>query len=105
MKNHSFLIVDDDPAIRGFVERSLRSTGATQIFQGKTGESCVAMAEQEHPDLIILDVRMPGANGLTILRLLKECTSTRDIPVLIATGEIDFRPVCDDQHAAAVLPK
>lgn len=64
------LIADDENPARRTLREYLRQLGATTIFEAPDGNTAVALANRERPDLIFLDIVMPGANGLDVLRRL-----------------------------------
>ena len=86
LKTAKILIVDDEPPVRRFIESSLRSVGYEQILFGTSGSAVPSLAFNERPDLIIMDVMMPGGNGLKALRILRHAKDTADIPVIITSG-------------------
>jgi DNA-binding response OmpR family regulator len=79
------LTIDDDPEIRDMISFVLRDKGYT-ISTADKGAQGLAKAQQESPDLIILDLTMPDMDGLEVLTQLKTSPRTRPIPVLILTG-------------------
>jgi len=84
------LLVDDEPHILQFLELGLRNEG----FDVKTafdGESAMAAAYGYRPHVIILDIMMPGTDGLTVCRRLKEEEADIAIIMLTAKDEIDDR--------------
>ncbi len=87
MKRPHILLVDDDRDIVRGVSIRLRAAGfdITSAYDGMTG---VAAAESTQPDAIVLDIRMPGMDGLSALARLRERDSTRHIPVLILTANV-----------------
>lgn len=80
------LIVDDDAGIRGLVDTTLRSDDH-QIFQAENGEKAIEIARAEKPDLIIMDITMPGViDGLEATRILKNDTETKNCQIIMLTG-------------------
>ena len=78
--------VEDDANIRQLVVYTLESTG----FQAKgfeDGKSFLAAIEREQPELVILDIMLPGMDGMEILKRLKQSPRTREIPVVMATAK------------------
>ena len=79
-------IVDDDSTIRDIEVYTLNSTG----FEAKSFASGAPMFEAlktERPDLIVLDIMMPGDDGITILKKLRGNPTTKDIPIIMATAK------------------
>ncbi|MDR7275269.1 response regulator transcription factor [Catenuloplanes atrovinosus] len=79
------LVADDDEDVRALVEFTLESAGYRVIMTGD-GLSALSLAVQHRPQLILLDVVMPGLNGLDICYELRAKPRTTDIPVLILSG-------------------
>ncbi len=79
------LIVDGDIAFRGSLSVFIKSLGH-EVFEAATGLDALEKASSTHPDLIIMDVRLPGMNGDEVTRQLKKTLSTRHIPIVINTG-------------------
>ena len=81
------LVIDDDPAIVQLLIRWLHAEGfrVTWAEDGLTG---LSIAEKYRPDAVILDLGLPGTDGLTICREIKARLSTGDTPVLIITGKM-----------------
>jgi CheY-like chemotaxis protein len=80
------LVVDDEPAVRRFIELALRNAGYEDLLFCHTGTPVPFIARSERPGLIIMDVMMAGGNGMRALRKLKQCELTRDIPVILTSG-------------------
>lgn len=104
LKSKKILIVDDQPSMRRFVEAIFRNAGVTAFLAGENGTEALELALQESPDLIVMDMSMPNGNGLTMLRRLKQDTTTANIPVIIISAG-DFRQMTDESGAVAVLVK
>ena len=77
------LIVDDDPAIRGFLRRGLRLEGY-DVIEATSGEDAVALTRDARPDLLVLDWMMPGMDGPEILRRVR--ASGSGVPVIFFSG-------------------
>jgi two-component system chemotaxis response regulator CheY len=70
--NGKILLVDDEPHIRKFVGLLLKQLGSPTIIEAANGQEALALYQQERPDLVLLDVNMPGLDGLATLRKLRE---------------------------------
>ena len=79
------LVVDDDPVIRQSIARLLHGLGH-QVVTAATGPDALARAAAHPPDLVLLDLDMPGMSGLDVCRRLKTDPATRLTPVLVLTG-------------------
>lgn len=78
------MLVDDEPDIL-LVERTILKKEGHEIIEVESGEECLERLETEKPDMILLDVMMPGIGGWETGKLIKENESTRDIPVIMLT--------------------
>jgi signal transduction histidine kinase/CheY-like chemotaxis protein len=99
------LIVDDEEISRYVLRQHLMAPEHV-IWEAASGDEAMAVARAEHPDVVCLDLMMPGADGHDVLRRLKGDPATRDIPVVVVTS----RPLDDAVRrgltpAAGVLPK
>lgn len=84
MSIQRILIVDDSPVERHILTELLTAKGY-HISTATDGAQGIEMAQQEKPDLIIMDVVMPGINGFQATRTLNRDAATRDIPVILCT--------------------
>jgi signal transduction histidine kinase/DNA-binding response OmpR family regulator/CHASE3 domain sensor protein len=112
------LVVEDEPTIAQVIRRYLER-GGYQVTVAATGEDGLRAARTQRPDLITLDVMLPGADGLTVLEWLKSDEATADIPVVLLSilpddgrgrllGAIDYlnKPVTEEtllQHVGSIL--
>ena len=80
----TILVVDDSPTERYFLTDLLRKNGF-DVVSAETGEDGVAKAKLEKPDLILMDVVMPGLNGFQATRMLSRDPATQAIPVIMCT--------------------
>jgi len=78
------LIVDDDPSIRNLVSRYLGKAGFI-VLEAENGTQGIEIAEKETPNVIILDVMMPGTDGWNVLEYLKSSSELSGIPVIMLT--------------------
>jgi len=79
------LVVDDEIEIRDMLGIFLKEQGYEAIL-ASNGEDAVELAEKENPVVILLDILMPGMDGIEICKRLKAKEKTRFIPVIIATA-------------------
>ncbi|MFA7270820.1 MAG: response regulator [Sterolibacterium sp.] len=80
------LLVDDAPASLQLLTRLLEEAGYV-VRQAPSGKLALWTIESKHPDLILLDVKMPGTDGFEVCRLLKANPATRDIPVIFLSAQ------------------
>ena len=84
------LIVDDEPSVIGSITRVLANTGWKLSLDSATnGYDALVRIGAEVPELVILDVVMPGMNGKDILRSIKEGRQTKNTKILVVTGYPD----------------
>ena len=81
----TILIVDDEREIRELLRYNLERQGY-QVLTAQDGEEGLSRIFATHPDLVLLDLLLPGLNGLEVLRELRQEPSTRDLPVLLLTA-------------------
>jgi excisionase family DNA binding protein len=86
--NPLVLIVDDDPGLRSFLRTNLELDGCEVREASSADEGLVALEEQS-PDLILLDVMMPGVDGWEMLRLVRERHGVDSIPVVMFSGKAE----------------
>lgn len=82
------LIVEDEPDIQELLSYNLRQAGF-EITTAEEGEVALRLAEQSPPDLVVLDLMLPGMDGLELCRLLKQRDSLRRVPVLMLTAKTE----------------
>ncbi|QEL66456.1 type IV pilus response regulator [Oryzomicrobium terrae] len=80
------LVVDDSPTERAFLTEILTKAGY-QIVTAENGEEGITKAKSEHPDLVLMDVVMPGLNGYQATRTLTRDEDTKNIPVIVCTSK------------------
>ena len=90
------LVVDDEPDARIFLKTVLADAGA-QVLEAEDGEEALDMARKEKPDLITLDLSMPGKDGVETFSDLRRDSDIAEIPVCVITGHPEFRKVIYDR--------
>lgn len=101
LRSNAVLIVDDTPANIGVLRNILEGEGY-QIFAATSGPLALKVAQQTPPDLILLDVMMPGMDGFETCRQLKACAQTRDVPVIFVTARTETEDIVEGFLAGAV---
>jgi ribonuclease P protein subunit RPR2 len=79
------LLVDDDPGLRALLRTTFEAVDV-QLEEADNASSAVAALEGAQPDVVVLDVRMPGMDGLELCRRLKADPATSDVAVVLLTG-------------------
>lgn len=89
-KQQQILVVDDERTIREVVRRYLELEGF-QVTEAETGTQALQYVEEQQPDLIVLDIMLPGVDGLTITRRIRATAdyATEDIPIIFLTARTE----------------
>ncbi len=106
MPKRTLLIVDDHDVLRGLLETQLQEWfDDIQVRSAADGETAVKMAEDLHPDLVIMDITLPGMNGIEATRQIKKKLS--DTPVVIlSVHELEaYQEDARNAGANAFVPK
>lgn len=82
MNKRTVLVVDDHHDTRELLVLSMTRAGFN-VAEAATGHEAVAEAKAHHPDLILLDLSLPGVSGDQVIELLKTDAATREIPVIV----------------------
>jgi len=83
----SIAIVDDNPDAARLIRRILQAKGSYQIYEAHNGRDGLALIQNQHPDLVVLDLMMPEMDGFAVLDVLRADQATRDIPVIVITAK------------------
>lgn len=81
------LIVDDSPAEHHLLKGMLSELSFASIIEAENGEEGVKMAEENHPDLILMDVVMPGINGFQATKKIVSIDSLKNTPIIMCTSK------------------
>ena len=87
MANELILVVEDNDKNRKLVRAVLTFKGY-DIIEAETGEEGVRLAQERHPSLILMDIRLPGIDGIEALRQLRAEEATREIPIMAMTASV-----------------
>lgn len=80
------LVVDDEKALQRLMLMRLEQLGYAVAVAGNSEEALAAVAGKKRFDLLVLDIRMPGMNGINLANKLRELPQTRAVPILFVTG-------------------
>ena len=86
MEIKKILIVDDSPTERHVLSEMLTSAGY-EVIASDSGEDSIVKAKAMHPDLILMDVIMPGLNGFQATRAISRDEATKHIPIIMCTSK------------------
>ena len=98
MQTSRVLIIDDDAGVRGVLKAMLQRAGY-DVLEAANGAEGLERAHALRPDLVLLDIEMPGMNGFDVCSLMQGDTNLRRVPVVIMTG----RPVAGVPARAAAV--
>lgn len=104
MMSESILIVDDQFGIRVLLSEVLQKEGYT-TFQAANGVQAIEIAKNHAPDLVLLDMKIPGMDGIEILKRLKEYDSAIAVIIMTAYGELDMIQQAKDLGALTHFAK
>jgi two-component system response regulator AtoC len=97
-QSYRMLVIDDDPGLRDYLE-ALASNRGYQVFTAATGEEAIQSLEESRPDLVTLDLVLPGMDGLETLRRIKE--RLPEVPVVMLSGHGQARNIVEAMKLGA----
>jgi len=100
MAKKKILIIDDEKDFLLMLEKRLSAEGYS-VLTADNGKDAITIAKSKSPDLIILDVIMPGMKGDEVAEKLKEHTSTKSIPVIFLTAILEKTEEYKEDHIIA----
>ena len=95
------LIADDEKDVRNLVRFAFERRGF-EVVEAADGSEALTIANQESPDLIILDAMMPGISGYEASRRLKKAEATKEIPIVFLSAKGQTYEVAEGLEAGAV---
>ena len=101
------LLVDDDQNIRFVAQMSLEGLTNWEVIAAESGEDALKKVDEKTPDVILLDMMMPGMDGPTTFAKLKEKPSLSKVPVIFMTAKVQTHEIESYRHlgAAGVITK
>lgn len=93
------LLIDDEPDIREVTQIVLESVGGLRVTCASRGQEGLELAWRSQPDLILLDVMMPGMSGLEVIEQLRQDPRSAETPVVFMTAKVQQREI--DSYLAA----
>lgn len=94
------LIADDEPGVRSLVRMTLESD-TYEILEARDGDEALMLALEHQPELMLLDVAMPGLSGFEVCRALKEQESTSEMTVIMLTARSQQADLAAGESAGA----
>lgn len=104
MQGKKVLIVDDQYGIRLLLNEVFEKDGYT-TFQASNGKAALEFVHNESPDLVILDMKIPGMNGIDILKEIKKVNASIHVIMMTAYGELDMIKEASDLGASMHFTK
>lgn len=83
---YKFLIIDDDDTVRKYLRFSLKKIYSCNIFEADNGKQGIELLNAESPNLVFLDISMPGMNGIQTLEKIRHESKYADVPVIVLTA-------------------
>jgi two-component system chemotaxis response regulator CheY len=96
------LLVDDDQLMHRLFQHHLQRAGY-EMLSAMNGRDAIEIASRQPPDLIVMDIMMPGIDGLAALRELKKADATKAIPVIIITANSHILAGKESETAGAAV--
>ena len=104
MKQNKIIIVDDDPSILEVLTLVLEESDY-EVIALDSGEKVREIVNRDKPDLMLLDLWIPGVNGPQILTQLKNDSTTKNVPIILISAATEIKETAEQYHADAYLPK
>lgn len=86
IQNIRVMVVDDQNSVRMALAYELQHSGVTEVIQASDAESAVALFQQHRPDLVLLDIRLPGNSGYWVARRIRESENGDWTPIIFLSG-------------------
>lgn len=93
LKNDKIVVIEDESAIRRVIVLALKTAGYRNVLEEENGVAGYELVERERPQLVLLDIMIPGIDGIEVCRRLRANPITRDIPVIMLTAKSEEHDV------------
>ncbi len=100
MTPKKILVVDDEPGIRETIDALLKPRGYVVILAAD-GEEGLQKIKSEKPDLVLLDIMMPKADGWQVLKAIRDNEATRELPVIMLTAKAETSSIMESKFEKA----
>ncbi|OVE74369.1 hypothetical protein BVX93_00125 [bacterium B13(2017)] len=101
MPKKTILIIEDVKTQRDIYSYNIKKAGY-EVLIAKTGEEGLETAKAQKPDLILLDIMLPGINGFDVCKQLKKLPETKDIPIFISSAKSQEKDLTEGIEAGAI---
>ncbi len=91
--DEKIIVIEDETAIRRVVVLALKTAGYLNILEASTGDEGLALTLRERPNLVLLDLMLPGMDGLEVCRQIRANEATRETPVIMLTAKSEEHDV------------
>ena len=88
---HRVLLVDDDDNLRFLTQTGLEGMTDWEIEPASSGQEALEKAERCTPDVVLMDMMMPGMDGTTTMRKMREHPQLKDVPIIFLTAKVQVR--------------
>jgi CheY-like chemotaxis protein len=95
MEKKRILLIDDEKDLCFFLKTNLENTGEFDVLVSNRGDEGIELAQREKPDLILLDILMPGMSGDEVAEILLENPATAKIPIIFLTAMVTKEEIGD----------
>ncbi len=107
MTLRQILVIDDEATVREVVSLCLTKLGGWEVLLAGSGQEGLTLAQTAQPDAIVLDMRMPGMDGIAVLQHLRAEPTTQAIPVVMLTANpnLPTSPLFSELGVVAAIGK
>ena len=101
MFTETIVIIEDDDAIRSVLKVALKGAGYDRIAEAARGDDGLKLVQDLRPSLVLLDVMLPGLDGFTVCRKIRETRETATTPIIMLTAKTDEQDVVNGLECGA----